>query len=338
MTLSLIIRKFKKYLDIWVHSTLLQFSALCGAYGIGVTVFLIAKLAVGEHILVISILSNGAHLLTLFCIPALLLTLIVKDYRFPWSLYLLPGTLAFILWYGGDFLPKFPVAADPEAIDIRVMTYNTKDSGIAVGFVAENSMDADIVGLQEVIPRMDNQFDNLYQRDTKAVFTHYPIVSEQPISIYRLNSNRTIAAVKIEVEISNHVVSVYSLHAFRPSLTIRPFVYVTDLRYRDIQALVNAVASDPNPAIVLCDCNFSDQTEDYKLMTTQLHDTWKERGMGLGLTAPAPAGEGDFPFLLLRSDYIWHTDEFEAIAIDVMPIDLSDHYPVIAQLRFHIND
>lgn len=153
----------------------------------------------------------------------------------------------------------------------------------------------------------------------------------------RRDSTWVVAAVKVVVDVEGIPVSVYSLHATRPSLTLRPFVYKTDWRSDDVAGLVKVVANDPNPVIVFCDCNFSDATEDYQLMTTVLQDAWKQKGVGLGLTAPVPDRNGGFPILLLRSDYIWHTHHFETVSVDILPIDASDHFPVFARLRFHVD-
>lgn len=332
MQFSSIKEKVRRYTGIILDSLLIQAGALCGFYGLIVSIYLILHVVIGERWFIISALNNGAHLITMFCVPAFLVTLIVKRYRFPWTLYLIPGTLAFLIWHGGEFLPKANIAADPDAIEFTVMTYNIAESYTALSAVANDTFNADIVGLQEV-PRRMTGLNSFSERGGNAIYTPYPVASEIPEAIYRVGNSNAISAVKIEIKIEGHLVSVYSLHNFRPTLTLRPFSYVTSPRSDDTKALVEAVANDPNPVIVFCDCNFSDQTDDYKLMASQLKDAWKEMGLGLGLTANAPAGGPGFPFLLLRSDYIWHSDEFETLSIEVLPTELSDHYPVRARLR-----
>lgn len=141
------------YIKKYIESVGIQIGALCGLYGLGVTLFLVLHVVIGERWTVISVLNNLAHFLTLFCVPALLLTLIIKQYRMPWSLYLLPGTLAFIIGYGGEFIPNLPVASDESAIEISVMTYNIQDSHELLFHVADDVFEADIIGLQEAPPK-----------------------------------------------------------------------------------------------------------------------------------------------------------------------------------------
>lgn len=324
--------KIRHYLILWLDALLVQAGALCGTYGLIVTIYLILKLIIGERWWIISVLNNGAHLITMFCVPAFILSLIVKRYRFPWSLYLLPGTIAFLLWYGGELLPEFPVSENQDAIEFSVMTYNIAGSYELLAMVANNEFPADIIGLQEV-PRNMSGFGTFSQQGGNAIYTEFPKSSEVAEAIYRIDNSKYVSAVKREIKIQEQTVSVYSLHAYRPSLTLRPFEYLTKPRTEDLQAVADAVAIDPNPVILFCDCNFSDQSDDYQLLTLHLQDAWKEKGVGLGLTANAPAGSSGFPFLLLRSDYVWYSDEFESISIEVLSIKLSDHYPVLARLR-----
>lgn len=332
MKLSKLLELMHKFVIVLFDSFLVQASALCSMYGLIVTVYLILHIFVGERWLIVSAVNNILHLLTLFCVPAFVFTLIAKRYRFPWSLYLLPGTLAFFIWYGGELLPE-SVPNDPNSIEFNVMTYNIAKSFPVLSVVTDDVFGAEIIGLQEV-PRSLTGFNSFAFQNGKGIYTHYPILSEAPEAVsYFAQGRDYTSAVKSEINIEGHTVSVYSLHAFRPTLILRPFVYETSIRTNDVRAVADAVANDPNPVIVFCDCNFSDRSSDYQLLASHLTDAWKQRGVGLGLTAVAPAGKGGFPFLLLRSDYIWHSDDFETVSIEVLNVELSDHYPVRARLR-----
>ena len=332
MKLTILKQKIQQYGVVFFDSILVQVAALCGLYGLFVIGYLILHFTLGERLFFISILNNGAPLITLFCVPMFLVTLIAKRYRFPWSLYLLPGTLAFLFWYGGEIFPE-SVGDNPEAIEFTVVTYNIANSLPVLSVVTDDVFGADIIGLQEV-PRSLSGFDTFAYQNGNGIYTHYPILSEAPEAVtYTIRDRDYTSAVKTEISIDGQRVSVYSLHAFRPTLRLRPFVYETGIRTNDVKGVADAVANDPNPVIVFCDCNFSDRSSDYQLLASQLTDAWKQRGVGLGLTAVAPAGKGGFPFLLLRSDYIWHSDDFETISIDVLNVEMSDHYPFRARLR-----
>lgn len=335
MRLSFTKQNLHQIISTLLDSFLIQLSALCGTYGLGVLVYLILHFTIGEQFVLVRLANNFAHLITLLCFPALLITLLTKRYRFPWSLYLVPGVIVFLIWHGGDFIPKFSPYRDSSGIDLKVVSYNIVDSYETLTLVTEDYFDADIVGLQEVPPQRSQKFDSLSQQDTNAIYTRYPVVGDKVMRVKATGDHHSVATVKIEVDIEGYTISIYSLHANRPILTFRPFVFRSETRKHDVEALVEAVANDPNPVIVFCDCNFSEQTDDYKLMATYLNDAWKQKGFGLGLTAPAPAGESNSLFPIIRTDHIWYTDEFEAVDVEVLPLAVSDHYPVMAHIKFY---
>lgn len=324
--------KFVRYL---IETMWIQLSALCATYGVLVSILLVLHFFVGEESIVVSIGNNFLPLITLACIPGLFITLISPRYRFPWSLYLMPGVIAFVIWYGGLFIPSPLNTNDPESVELTVATYNVAMNRRAVDFVVNDGFDADIVGLQEVLgfPAPEN----FARANYRAIYMRSAILIEPPKTIYREGDTEQIA-VKAKLDIDGRVVSVYSLHNFRPDLIVRPFSYETEPRTRDVRTVINEIEQDPNPIILFCDCNFSDRTDDYKLLSSHLTDTWYQKGFGLGLTAIVSPGRRVVFSLLLRSDYIWHSDHFETLSVEVVPVELSDHYAVRARLRLKNTD
>ncbi len=327
------ILKVYKPIAYFIGSVWVQLAAVSATYGMFVTLYLILHFVVGERLWLVSGGNNMLHLLSMFCVPGLLITLISRDYRLPWALYLIPGTIAFFVWYGDLFIPSLPSEANVDSVEFTVVTYNVARKNDALSFITDNGFNADIIGVQEA-PRNTPETAKFAQIGGEGIYTLYPIVREEPDAIYRLGNDRVVAAVRVEVNVEGQTIAVYSLHAFRPTLTVRPFNYNSRFRTNDIQAVADVIAEDPYPVILFCDCNFSDRTDDYNLLASHLTDSWRERGLGMGLTSIAPAGKGIFPFLLLRSDYIWYSDDFETVSIEVLPLELSDHYPVRARLRF----
>lgn len=107
--------------------------------------------------------------------------------------------------------------------------------------------------------------------------------------------------------------------------------------------MLDRVAHDSGPVIIVGDFNMSDQSNDYQRITTSLRDTYREIGWGLGFTFPDFSYSNAMPvelhtsFLPLRPvvrlDYVFHNDDLQAVAVKVLPTSGgSDHRPVLAQL------
>lgn len=321
-----------KFIQHLLTSILTQLGALGASYGLLVSGYLLLYFTVGESFLPISLLNNGAHFIIILCIPAFLLALLAPRYRLLWVLYTLPGIIAFVIWYGEYFLPKADVSVNEEGIYLDVVTYNTSAiRAIPLEIITQELFDADIIGFQELSSSVQRATENPLEAYVigKGIYSRYTIIDE---SIKFIGEFEEIISVRALVNIEGIQIAVYSFHPKRPVLALRPLAYLTEERNVAVQRIVSEVRQEPYPTLVLCDCNFSDRTDDYFAFSSVLTDAWRERGWGLGLTAPAPGGGAGLPFTLLRSDYIWHSEEFETVTIEVLPLDYSDHYPVKALL------
>jgi endonuclease/exonuclease/phosphatase (EEP) superfamily protein YafD len=90
---------------------------------------------------------------------------------------------------------------------------------------------------------------------------------------------------------------------------------------------------DGQPTLIMGDLNTTDQTMTYRFMVdADLRDTWREIGWGLGYTWPVRLRGNNLPFPVMRIDFIWHTNNFQAMSAWVGPKTVSDHLPVIADL------
>ena len=79
------------------------------------------------------------------------------------------------------------------------------------------------------------------------------------------------------------------------------------------------------PKIVMGDFNDVPMSYTYRTVASKLNDTFSEKGNGYAHTYNGL-------FNLLRIDYIWVSKQFSTLSYEVLPTDLSDHYPVISRV------
>jgi endonuclease/exonuclease/phosphatase family metal-dependent hydrolase len=251
--------------------------------------------------------------------------------------------IVFLIVYVPQLIPKPQTAGD-----FSVATYNITgwlDTPEKIQLV--RALDADILGIEEAYDpvRLREQLADLYpygftqvQDNTNEIrYEHFALFSRYPIdeqSVTYIGENQSVTrpiAMRVVVDIDGQPVSVYVAHGVRPD--VNPLSFNNELRHNGILSLVEAVRADPNPVIVLCDCNMSEWTTDYNLMSAVLTDSWRERGAGFGLSVPATRTRAPFP--LMRSDYIWHSGDFTAPAVKLWDDSAnSEHFPMRAELDF----
>lgn len=86
------------------------------------------------------------------------------------------------------------------------------------------------------------------------------------------------------------------------------------------------IENSPYPCIVAGDFNDTPASYIYQQMAKTLKDTYKERGKGFCTTY-----HGRFP--AFRIDYILHSSDFKALSYKRLKSDMSDHYPILAELE-----
>lgn len=136
------------------------------------------------------------------------------------------------------------------------------------------------------------------------------------------------------LDINGTDVVVYVAHPTPPRNFFSPLTYSDERRGNQINDLRDQLRQESDPVLVLCDCNMTDQSDDYRAMNDLLDDSFREAGTRMGFTFPATfRSYGRFLPYLVRIDYIWHSDQF--VALDARVADnsgTSDHRPVIAEL------
>lgn len=98
-------------------------------------------------------------------------------------------------------------------------------------------------------------------------------------------------------------------------------------RSKQIVALKRAINSSPYPVIVCGDFNDTPQSYTYHQVDLLLEDSFVQKGSGFGKTYT----RGPIPF---RIDYIFHSDDFKTYSFKVGENQLSDHFPVVAEIGF----
>ena len=84
------------------------------------------------------------------------------------------------------------------------------------------------------------------------------------------------------------------------------------------------------PTLILCDCNMTRTSQNYRELNQHLADGFRDAGWGLGWSVFHPA----FSFPIIRFDYVWYTPELEIVKSAAGPEAGSDHYPVSATVQF----
>ncbi|MFP2963209.1 endonuclease/exonuclease/phosphatase family protein [Myxococcus sp. 1LA] len=229
--------------------------------------------------------------------------------------------------------------------ELRVMTFNIQSGARGLERVAHVIRAAvpDVVALQEVdvgstrargldqteeLSRLTGLKYRAHFRTTDlfggaygiALLSRFPLeaLAQYPLPGPRGAEPRTLAHAVVEVD--GREVSVYLTHLIR-----RPFN--GDTRVRQSAYVAGLLSRDSRPKVLMGDLNDGPDSRSTRLLRRGLRDVVAETGT-LGGTYPLPL------FLpTLRIDYVLACDSFTPVASRVLRADVSDHYPVMADLR-----
>ena len=304
-------------------------------YGLAINSYLAIYLACEDCIVLIAQANHVAHWITLSNVLILPLVLLVPGRR--WILiWLLPGVIVFVGWYGVYFMPN----ADPAVAgqtQFRVMTFNV------LGHVADPSqtylvidaLDPDILATQELCPTLDAMLRIKYPYqvseitqgvDGLGIYSRFPILeSEVHIpEVYAVEGNPP-PYIRSVIKIDEQEVVVYTYHPTLPTFQTGRS-YDDHLSEADYNYFVQLLDEEALPVLVLCDCNTTPRTHQYAQMDQRLDDAFKAQGSGFGLTH---GGDYRLDFATIRIDYLWHSDEFQPLHVEVgTDRGTSDHLPV----------
>ncbi len=187
---------------------------------------------------------------------------------------------------------------------------------------------------------------NRSYKDLLVVLSRYPIVDKQPF--YQANK---LYAIRADIKIDSVVYSVYNVHLASNHFVERDYELFADAsvsnkrdgittllyklkdnaqaRTRQVRALAQNIADNPNPAILCGDFNDVPASFTYSRLTKGMKDAFRVRGEGYGNTYNGPLPP-------MRIDYIFFDkNTFEILDYKVDRVNMSDHYPVktVANLK-----
>lgn len=250
--------------------------------------------------------------------------------------------IVFLFFWGALFLPAPSSAHSSQPL--KMMTFNVLVSNKA-GVELTNSITSavpDVIGFQELSPTtiqaLQTQLSTEYPHHTFDQFEPHGVglMSRFPITaVTRVPFPPRDLALHAIIDWHGEPVHVLVAHLsanniFDNSLAVLPQLAHDRYAQRadQVSRLLAELALIDEPVVLLCDCNFTDTSEAYGRLRTQLHDSFKQAGWGFGHTLHTQI----VPFRVQRVDYIWTSPHFAALDSTVGQNGGSDHHPVISTL------
>ena len=318
--------------------------AVMDLYAVGVIGFLLVRLVVRESWWLIAMLDNALQwaLLPSFAFTA------VAVWRKRMRRFVLYGSVAlvFVFTYIELFLPRLPVqtacpADNPTCVThLRVMQVNLFNNQFEADKmipVLRNS-GADIIAAEEFSAGpaaiIKQELSDVYPYQVQfgdyipgiGLLSKYPITSAETLIF---SENQFLPHILATLDVDGYPLRVIVAHPPPPRVD-REGIFPVYQPYGsyDIKRLMELIDPDV-PTLMPGDFNITDQSDDYRVIhDAGLRDAFREAGWGFGVTWPV--GFAIPP--LVRIDYIWMTQHFEASAAWVGEKNASDHFPVYADL------
>jgi endonuclease/exonuclease/phosphatase family metal-dependent hydrolase len=204
------------------------------------------------------------------------------------------------------------------------------------------SLDADVIGLQEVDRRFDKRSDFVDQprvlsqrlgmrlaygpaldleplrageprrRYGNALLSRYPIVGRRNVRLPKTAPVEQRALLRARIDLGGRLVEAYTTH-----------LEAHDEGQRALQAgaVATTLAARGGPRVLLADLNARPDGVEMAAIAAVLDDAWTV-GTGRGLTYPAVAPTR-------RIDVVMHSADLVAAAAWVVATTVSDHRPVV---------
>jgi vancomycin resistance protein VanJ len=277
-------------------------------------------------------------------VPLLPLAILLRS-RIKTLLLTLPVIL-FLLTYGELYLPRLPVHTTGEPI--KFMTFNVWGGNDQFDQIASEiqAHNPDLLSLHEFSPPIVEALENRlaesypYYRIHPGVgfFSRYPILKSHAFRLGGFYGIPGPWAQHIVVDVDGEEVNIFNVHPPSPPLQGEhilglPFRIPTNFRTEGYELAVREILwrmEQVNGSIlVVGDLNFTDQEEEYKLLTRTLQDAHRECGWGMGFSFARFPSTG---LALWRIDYVLHSADFVCLRTEMGDFAGSDHRPVIAEL------
>jgi vancomycin resistance protein VanJ len=330
-------------------------TALVGAYLLGIAVYLILRLTFGDRFWWLAFINDFAPLVFLLLPSALT---VMWWFRLRWLTALaLIICCVVVLWFGPRFLPRRLIVSSESKLD--VVTFNVWGNNTRLNRVQEwlSEREADIVLLQEIpdlyadhqIPELVLSYPFQMSQPTSVRRWGNMILSRHPIlSVEDLPGEGVPAQQRLLIDWNDQILAVYNVHFAMPIGASRipelkshfilqiALSYDASARNAEITRLLARLRTEPYPYIVVGDFNMSEYAAIYKNIAETMTDAYREVNNGWGGTWPISVVEELPRFVppLLRVDYVWHSDHFQAVEVRQGPPLGSDHLPLYTSLAF----
>jgi vancomycin resistance protein VanJ len=314
-------------------------------YVVFIILWMAARLRIFDQFWLLALLNTVAEYL-FAPLPILLFIGIWKCNRVSLAELCIP-LLLFLLMFGHLFWPPSSNESVEDKQAIALMSFNVLYSNTTHDAIVDSIQAAnpDIVGFQELMPAMavslveelesDYPYNTFQLLETTGLST--AVLSKFHIdSVEQFDLPPRDLALHTVVQVQgkkSHILVVHLSPNNFFDYSASAFVALVKERYghreKETMQLRQMIQDLDGPVLLMCDCNMTDTSEAYARLDTVLDDSFSEAGWGMGHTLQLL--QPSFP--LQRIDYIWHTEEFEAIYAYIGQDGGSDHLPIVAKLR-----
>jgi endonuclease/exonuclease/phosphatase (EEP) superfamily protein YafD len=335
----------------WLKTTLRRLATLTIlSYGVLILAWYLAFRAIGDGLWWLGLLN--AFALYLFApLPPLAALALLTRQRVAWIALSITGVL-FVTLFGDLLLPPLTVThtGEPGPM-LTVMSYNVFYVNPDTAAIASSVRRAepDIVAFQELTgvqaaalePLLGDEYP--YRSPLHAeCLAEVAIWSRHPLKVEPGAEDVVCRVRSARVELEGQIVRVVNVHAW-PYASLNPEGLTRSFRWRREQMteILAALEGQPEPLVLLGDLNSTSTHEVYRMVIeAELTDAFRAAGWGFGHTFPTPGGRAEWPYPphLVRIDHVFHSSAWYAETAYIGIWDgHSDHRPVIAQLRLHLD-
>ncbi|NMC11921.1 MAG: hypothetical protein GYA34_03460 [Chloroflexi bacterium] len=327
---------------------------LLWVYIVLVLVWFFTYLGFGDRFALLAVVNMLAVYLFYPLPLVIILTVILKNKRL-W-IGIIAVFLIFVGLWGGLYIPKGKAAHAYPAQNgfLSVMSYNLLgwqfNTDVQIETIRQEN--ADIVMLQELnldmAEALRSQLRGIYpyqilnpQDDVSGmgIISRYPLASTgQSIEAEKWVGEPQV----ISLEWQGKQITLINMHLL-PTNDFSPRrVTITNRIQREQARVIAEFARGKDAVIIGGDTNVTPLSDAYKIFTSDLIDSWREAGFGLGHTFPGSNIPGSArpeifgvpcPKWLVRIDYIFHSNRWQALSMHTAPFDgVSDHRGIVALL------
>lgn len=281
------------------------------------------------------------------------------------SFFLTFGLLLVIsYWFLG-----YRLTGAPEVVDknhhITLMTYNRGQHMNQSLQPFKEATQPDLMLFQDAPNRAEtflraaeySEFEHGTSVGEFTLLSRFPIVGKTLLPESFSNSSTRFA--KFEIDWQGQLVSIYSVHLKTPREVLssyskgaflwgvlgvpgtpgaakkKQYQVFWDQQIEDVEIILKAVRSDPNPCLMAGDFNAPCLGKIHKRVTSVMTDTHLAAGNGFGFSFP---GVTNNPLSLggpwLRIDYLFHDEHWKTIQCITEPDRPSQHRAVVARLKY----